>query len=185
MSRGVHIVVGTLGRLSDLLNQRKLQLDFCKFVVLDDADKLLDDTFEEELHYLFNKLEVIIFQNQRKIILTIKPRRQVVILSSTFHEKFNNFVKKNLSNPIVVSSTQNRGMNLNVIQEIEYVRSENKLAHLLETLKKTPPPVLIFGENKHDVDTIYESLLFKGVDAASLHSSKSIWEIDILIYELK
>ncbi len=49
--------------------------------------------------------------------------------------------------------------NLDVIQEVEYVKEEDKLAYLLDCLQKTAPPVLIFAENKKDVDAIHEFLL--------------------------
>lgn len=49
--------------------------------------------------------------------------------------------------------------NLDVIQEVEYVKEEDKLAYLLDCLQKTAPPVLIFAENKRDVDSIHEFLL--------------------------
>lgn len=59
--------------------------------------------------------------------------------------------------------------NLDVVQEVEYVKQENKLPYLLHCLQKTAPPVLIFCENKKDVDDIQEYLLLKGVDAAAVH----------------
>lgn len=46
-----------------------------------------------------------------------------------------------------------------MIQEVEYVKEEDKLAYLLDCLQKTAPPVLIFAENKRDVDAIHEFLL--------------------------
>ncbi len=49
--------------------------------------------------------------------------------------------------------------NMDVIQEVEYVKEEAKLPYLLECLQKTAPPVLIFAENKRDVDAIHEFLL--------------------------
>lgn len=49
--------------------------------------------------------------------------------------------------------------NLDVIQEVEYVKEEDKLAYLLDCLQKTAPPVLVFAENKRDVDAIHEFLL--------------------------
>jgi len=87
--------------------------------------------------------------------------------------------------PIVVSSSQKRPADLNVVQEVEYVKSENKLLHLLETLKKTPPPVLIFCENKNEVESIYESLLFKGVHIASLHGGKGIISLQFCLTEIR
>jgi len=52
------------------------------------------------------------------------------------------------------------------------VKRESRMQCLLQCLQKTPPPVLIFCENKADVDDIYEYLLVKGVEAVSIHSSK-------------
>lgn len=50
---------------------------------------------------------------------------------------------------------------LDIIQEVEYVKEENKLPYLLDCLQKTAPPVLIFAENKKDVDAIHEFLLLQ------------------------
>lgn len=59
--------------------------------------------------------------------------------------------------------------NLDVIQEVEYVKQENKLPYLLHCLQKTEPPALVFCENKKDVDDIQEYLLLKGVEAVAIH----------------
>ena len=61
---------------------------------------------------------------------------------------------------------------MDVIQEIEYVKQEAKIVYLLECLQKTAPPVLIFAENKNDVDDIHEYLLLKGVEAVAIHGGK-------------
>ena len=62
--------------------------------------------------------------------------------------------------------------NLDVIQEVEYVKKEAKVVYLLECLQKTAPPVIIFCERKSDVDDIHEYLLVKGVEAVSIHGGK-------------
>ena len=96
-----------------------------------------------------------------------------MLISSTLSQKIQEFSKALLKTPIVVSAETNVATSLNVIQEIDYVRTEDKLSHLLDTLNKTPPPVLIFCENKGDVDAIHEYLLTRGVDTAGLHGGKS------------
>jgi ATP-dependent RNA helicase DDX41 len=58
---------------------------------------------------------------------------------------------------------------LDVLQEVEYVKQEAKIVYLLECLRKTAPPVLIFAENKSDVDDIHEYLLLKNVAAVAIH----------------
>lgn len=64
--------------------------------------------------------------------------------------------------------------NLNVRQEVELVPVDLKLMHLANCLKKTPPPVIIFCENKRDVDAIHEYLLRKSVHATAIHGSKGM-----------
>jgi ATP-dependent RNA helicase DDX41 len=71
--------------------------------------------------------------------------------------------------------------NLDVIQEVEYVKQEAKIVYLLECLQKTSPPVLVFAENKTDVDDIHEYLLLKGVEAVAVHGGKDQEERDMAI----
>jgi len=63
-----------------------------------------------------------------------------------------------------------------VIQEVEYVKDEAKIVYLLECLKKTAPPVLIFCSNQADVDDVHEYLLLKGVSAVAIHAGKDMEE---------
>ncbi|KAJ4909017.1 DEAD-box ATP-dependent RNA helicase 35 [Raphanus sativus] len=80
--------------------------------------------------------------------------------------------------PVILSGRDMIGIaftgaaNLDVIQEVEYVKQEAKIVYLLECLQKTSPPVLIFCENKADVDDIHEYLLLKGVEAVAIHGGK-------------
>lgn len=57
----MHIVVATPGRLSDLLNKKKFNLDLCKYITLDEADRLLDVAFEEEIRNILDHFKVILF----------------------------------------------------------------------------------------------------------------------------
>ena len=65
--------------------------------------------------------------------------------------------------------------NLDLIQEVEYVKEEDKLAYLLDCLQKTAPPVLIFAENKKDVDAIHEFLLLQVRVHVNLHPARWAW----------
>merc|ERR1711991_1009399 len=87
-------------------------------------------------------------------------------------QKFIAFAKESLNKPILVNVGRAGAANLDVIQQVEYVKQEAKIVYLLECLQKTAPPVLIFCENKSDVDDIHEYLLLKGVAAVSIHGSK-------------
>lgn len=154
---GAHCIVATPGRLNDLLNQQKINLDICKYFVLDEADRMLDLGFDEEVHHIIDKM---------------KRNRQTVLFSATMPQKFQDFAKNTLLRPILVNVGRAGAANLDVIQEVEYVKNEAKIVYLLECLQKTSPPVVIFCERKSDVDEIYEYLLVKGVEAVSIHGGK-------------
>ena len=154
---GVHCVVATPGRLRDFLKKRSINLDICRYICLDEADRMLDLGFDEEVGEIMNH-----FHHQR----------QTILYSATFPKKFQDFAKKTLVKPIVVNVGRAGAANLDVIQEVEYVKQEAKIVYLLECLQKTAPPVVIFCEKKGDVDDIHEYLLLKGVEAVSIHGGK-------------
>jgi len=153
--RGIHMIVATPGRLLDFLKKKKITLDLCRYLCLDEADRLVE--FEEDLSGV-----VDFFTNQR----------QTLLFSATMPKKIQDFAKKALVKPIVVNVGRAGAANLDVIQEVEYVKQEAKIVYLLECLQKTPPPVLIFCESKIDVDDIHEYLLVKGVEAVAVHGGK-------------
>ena len=154
---GVHCVVATPGRLRDFLKRKSINLDVCRYICLDEADRMLDLGFDEEVSEIMNH-----FHHQR----------QTILYSATFPKKFQDFAKQTLVRPIVVNVGRAGAANLDVIQEVEYVKQEAKIVYLLECLQKTAPPVVIFCEKKGDVDDIHEYLLLKGVEAVSIHGGK-------------
>jgi len=155
---GWHFAVATPGRINDLLNTRAFTLDNCTFLVLDEADRLVDMGFEDEMRNVMNHF---------------KFQRQTLLFSATMPMKIQQFARSALVKPIEVNVGRSGAANLDVIQEVEYVKDEAKIVYLLEVLQKTPPPVLIFCENKSDVDDIHEYLLLKGVEATSVHGGRT------------
>lgn len=74
-------------------------------------------------------------------------------------KRIQDFAEQSLVQPIVVNVGRAGAANLDVIQEVEYVKPEARMVYLLECLQKTAPPVIIFSENKNEVDGEYSSLL--------------------------
>ncbi|KAI6203341.1 RNA helicase [Aphelenchoides besseyi] len=107
-----------------------------------------------------------------KKVFNLQAQRQTLLFSATMPKKIQNFAKSALVKAVVVNVGRAGAASLNVTQEIEYVRTEDKLPKVLDCLQKTPPRVLIFAEKKADVDNIYEYLLLKGVGVASIHGGK-------------
>ncbi|KAK3013312.1 hypothetical protein RJ639_008074 [Escallonia herrerae] len=157
VKKGVHIVVATPGRLKDMLAKKKMNLDNCRYLTLDEADRLVDLGFEDDIREVFDHL---------------KSQRQTLLFSATMPTKIQNFAKNALVKPVTVNVGRAGAANLDVIQEVEYVKQEAKIVYLLECLQKTPPPVLVFCENKADVDDIHEYLLLKGVEGVAIHGGK-------------
>ncbi|CAK4651198.1 unnamed protein product [Aphanomyces euteiches] len=136
---------------------KKMTLDLCQYICLDEGDRLLDLGFDDEVAAIFNHF---------------KYQRQTLLFSATMPQKFQDFAKQVLVRPVLVNVGRAGAANLDVLQEVEYVKQEAKIVYLLECLQKTAPPVLIFCERKGDVDDIHEYLLLKGVEAVSIHGGK-------------
>lgn len=187
LSRGFHIVVATPGRLQDMLEKRKFSLDNCRYLVLDEADRMIDMGFEDDV---------------RNIMSYFKYQRQTLLFSATMPAKIRDFATSSLIKPIVVNVGRAGAASLDVIQEVEYVQQEAKMVYLLECLQKTPPPVIIFSDNKNEVDgkplcsvcwnvssewlaDIQEYLLTKGVEAVAIHGSKTQEEREYAIRSFK
>ncbi|KAJ2082518.1 DEAD-box ATP-dependent RNA helicase 35 [Coemansia sp. RSA 988] len=157
LSKGVHMVVATPGRLQDMLRRGRINLDLCRFMCMDEADRMVDVGFEEEV---------------RDILSYFKRQRQTVLFSATMPKKVQDFARSALVRPVVVNVSRAGAANKDIIQEVEYVKPEMRVTYLLECLQKTAPPVVVFAENKHDVDDILEYLLLKGVEAVAVHGGK-------------
>ncbi|CAG8502723.1 2765_t:CDS:10 [Funneliformis caledonium] len=170
LAEGIHIVVATPGRLMDMLEKKKFNLDLCKYLCLDEADRMIDMGFEDDV---------------RNIMSYFTSQRQTLLYSATMPKKIQDFARSALVKPVIVNVGRAGAANLDVIQEVEYVKQEAKIVYLLECLQKTPPPVLIFAENKNDVDDIHEYLLVKGVEAVAIHGGKSQEEREFAIRAFK
>merc|ERR1719228_1369701 len=147
--KGVHMMVCTPGRLMDMLNKKLCTLAVCRYLCLDEADRMIDMGFEEDVRTIFSY-----FGGQR----------QTLLFSAT------------MPKPILVNVGRAGAASMNITQEVEFVQPEAKVVYILECLKKTPPPVLIFAERKNDVDTIHEYLLLKGCQAVAIHGGKDMEE---------
>ncbi|KAI4461384.1 atp-dependent rna helicase dbp3 [Holotrichia oblita] len=155
--RSVHIMVATPGRLMDMLEKKIVKLGVCRYLCMDEADRMIDLGFEEDVRTIFSY-----FNGQR----------QTLLFSATMPKKIQNFARSALVKPITINVGRAGAASINVVQEVEYVKQEAKIVYLLECLQKTHPPVLIFAEKKQDVDAIHEYLLLKGVEAVAIHGGK-------------
>jgi ATP-dependent RNA helicase DDX41 len=99
--QGVHMVVATPGRLMDMLNKKMLTLDVCRYLCLDEADRMIDMGFEEDVRTIFSYF---------------KGQRQTLLFSATMPKKIQNFAKSALVDPVTVNVGRAGAANLDVIQ---------------------------------------------------------------------
>lgn len=154
--RGIHIVVATTGRLLDLLGRERLSLAQCRQLVMDEADRMIDLGFEEEV---------------RAVIANFCLPRQTLLFSATMPKSIREFVVAFLRQPVMVNVGRAGAASMDIIQEIEWV--EDRKSALLVALQKTGPPVLIFAANKAEVDDIHEHLLRRQIEAVAIHGGLS------------
>lgn len=167
LRKGVHILVCTPGRLMDMLEKKMITLEVCRYVCFDEADRMIDMGFEEDVRTIFSYF---------------KGQRQTLLFSATMPKKIQNFARSALVKPITINVGRAGAASLDVKQSVEHVKPEARVVFIIECLRRTPPPVLIFAEKKQDVDAIHEYLLLKGVDAVAIHGGKDqeerTWAID-------
>lgn len=170
MRDGCHIMVATTGRLLDNLKKRVFNLDACRYLCLDEADRMLD-TFEEDL---------------RTVFTYFKYQRQTVFFSATMPEKIKDFALSATVDPITVNVSGRAGAaNKNIQQDVEYVKQEAKFEYLLKAIDKTGPPVIIFAKRPPDVDSIHEYLLRRGLSVAATHGQKHQEERSLAVEEFR
>ncbi|CAG8449259.1 17970_t:CDS:10 [Rhizophagus irregularis] len=136
LSEGIHIVVATPGRLMDMLEKKKFNLDLCKYLCLDEADRMIDMGFEDDV---------------RNIMSYFTSQRQTLLYSATMPKKIQDFARSALVKPVIVNVGRAGAANLDVIQEVEYVKQEAKIVYLLECQEEREFAIRAFKEYKKDV----------------------------------
>ena len=181
---GCEIVIATPGRLVDVLENRYLVLNQCTYLVMDEADRMLDMNFEVELKKI---LEFLPLTNEKPddedaenptILLanmkTKKKFRQTVLFSATMPPAVERIAKLYLRKPAQVT-IGNAGKSADLVEQIVYLVTEKqKRSKLMEFLQTNPdPPVIIFCNSKKGCDVLAKSLEKMGYNAVTLHGGKS------------
>lgn len=157
--QGTEILVATPGRLLELISSNAVSLSAVKTLVLDEADKMLNLGFEEEM---------------KQIIGLLPKRRQNLLFSATLSDDVNNVNKILLREPIVIK-VEEETQNLDLIKQFAYLISEEKKGPLLRYIIKHNKikQVLVFTSSVHRADAVALKLNQNGIDAYAIHSKKS------------
>jgi superfamily II DNA/RNA helicase len=159
LRRSHNIVIGTPGRLKDLVDRRALRLADFRTIVLDEADRMLDMGFVNDMRFIMSKMA---------------PNRQTLLFSATITSEIDKLIKEFLTNPEKIS-VKTGDTARNVEQNIVRVpHGEDKVDSLHDLLvKKEFSKVLIFGRTKHGVEKLSKDLIKRGFKAESIHGDKN------------
>ena len=159
LQRGVDILVATPGRLSDLMNQRLIDLSHLQIFILDEADRMLDMGFINDV---------------KKIIAKIPVEKQTLLFSATMPPAIAKMSSTILRNPARVEVTPVSSTVDIVGQYLYYVDKENKKDLLLHILQDPAiVSALVFTRTKHGADRIIRQLAKDNVTAQAIHGDKS------------
>ena len=159
LRRGVDILVATPGRLLDLINQKYVHLDQIKFLVLDEADRMLDMGFVHDV---------------KKIIARIPAKRQTLFFSATMPGEIKQLADTILNKPERVEVTPISSTAETIQQEMYFVdkgEKRNLLTHILKD--KNIKTALVFTRTKHGADKVVKDLIREGITAEAIHGNKS------------
>jgi len=159
LKKGVDILVATPGRLLDLMNQGFIKLQNIEFFVLDEADRMLDMGFVNDV---------------KKVIAKLPTKRQTLFFSATMPGEIQKLADSILTNPAKVEVTPVSSTAEKINQSVFFVEKNNKKDLLLYLLNNKPiKSVLVFSRTKHGADKVVKDLIKSGINAAAIHGNKS------------
>jgi ATP-dependent RNA helicase DeaD len=156
---GAHVVVATVGRMMDLMSRRSLVLTAARYIVLDEADEMLDLGFIEDVE---------------KILRMCPSGRQTALFSATMPPPVKRLAESYMYDPTTISITPKTLTVDAISQAFVEVGAKEKAARLIELLKtEEPEQAIIFCRTKIGADRLEKTLKAKGLDVKALHGDMS------------
>ena len=173
LRNGAEIVIATPGRLLDLLEAGVTNLRRVTYLVMDEADRMLDMGFEPQI---------------RKIVSQIRPDRQTLMWSATWPKEVQALARDFLHDPIQVNvGSMDLHVTDHVKQVIKCVSERQKLEETMNILRNKDPAsrVIIFTQSKRGADELTRRLRQRGFNALAIHGDKQQAERDFVLNEFK
>ncbi|KAM9343511.1 DEAD-box helicase 3 X-linked a isoform 1-T1 [Pholidichthys leucotaenia] len=164
LERGCHLLVATPGRLVDMMERGKIGLEYCNYLVLDEADRMLDMGFEPQIRR-------IVEQD------TMPPKgiRQTMMFSATFPKEIQILARDFLEEYIFLAVGRVGSTSENITQKVVWVEELDKRSFLLDLLNATGKDslTLVFVETKKGADALEDFLYREGYACNSIHGDRS------------
>ena len=159
LKKGVDIITATPGRLLDLVSQDCLDLSKVEFLVLDEADRMLDMGFIHDI---------------KKILSILPKHRQNLLFSATFSPEIKKLADSLLKTPVLIEVSKANSTSHKVEQTVHHVDKERKKELLIHLLNKNSwKQVLVFTRTKHGANKLSEALIKDKITSAAIHGNKS------------
>jgi ATP-dependent RNA helicase DeaD len=159
IKRGVQIVVATPGRMLDIINRKAINFSQVKFVVLDEADEMLNMGFQEDID---------------SILSTTPDEKKTWLFSATMPSEVRRIAKKYMDNPFELTMGEKNTGNVNIEHEYYVVRARDKYAAFKRIVDNNPEIFgIVFCRTKIETQEIAESLIKDGYNADALHGDLS------------
>jgi len=160
LKRGVDILVATPGRLLDLISLRAARLSSLKFLIFDEADRMLDMGFSEEISTILD---------------FVPSKRQTMLFSATYSQQVRDLAAVMLDDPQFIEVSPDNSAAEAVSQKVHLIDRSQKLALLVCLLKKRRKGerTLVFTRTRHGANRLVDNLAAKGIKATALHGNKS------------
>ncbi len=159
LRQGIDILIATPGRLLDLQNQGELSLSKIEFLVLDEADRMLDMGFARDI---------------KKVLSLVPRKRQTLLFSATFSKEIKALANNMLNNPILVEATPENTTAEKVDQMTYRVDKAKKTALITKFIKEGNwDQVLVFTRTKHGANRLSQKLDKAGITSAAIHGNKT------------
>jgi ATP-dependent RNA helicase DeaD len=171
LKRGVHVVVGTPGRVIDHLDKGTLDLSELKYLVLDEADEMLRMGFIDDVE---------------KVLLATPPQRQVALFSATMPSVIRKIAQKHLKDPVEVTIKSSTSTAPNIRQRYWFVSGMHKLDAMTRILEAEPfDAMIIFARTKQATDELAGKLQARGLAAAAINGDIAQPQRERVIQQLK
>lgn len=159
LQAGIDVLVATPGRLIDLYNQQAINFDQLEILVLDEADRMLELGFIDDIRH----------------IQTLLPnKRQTLMFSATFSKEIKSLASSMLNNPIFIEITAANSIADTITQKLYPVAKEYKSDLLIYLIKfNSWPQVLVFSRTKQGADSLVVMLKNAGINADSIHANRT------------
>lgn len=159
IKKGVDILVATPGRLLDLINQGFVNLNFIRYFVLDEADRMLDMGFIHDI---------------KRVLKKLPAEKQTLLFSATIPKEIASLAQSLLRNPVRVDITPESTVVETIEQYIYHVEKPQKNNLLVSVLNESDgKSVLVFSRTKHGADKIAKVLCRAGIGSEAIHGNKS------------